>query len=646
MSDEKKLLAQAMLEWTLQSKNEWLEFSEKDIKELTVLAEKRGIVVSSPDIAILKTYYAQIGVANNNNVLLNKAPAEKGLKTLIGKQVNFDHLGAKHVCGYILDAKIEKDMIVTYACIFKSLFSDQFDEVKRKFASGELFVSFEIWNVDPETKKSVMTMQEDGIKVIDPIIFHGMGLLLSKPPACPKARVMALLASQDVITEAEKIIEPILQPNDELVYAELALPCRMCEECKNKQKGESIKMAEQVEEAKVIEEPIDPNLFLKEDGSLDEEKLTAALPKAVTDRVKELVKEGKEFKDAIKQAWKEHKDKSKASDEVDTATSTIICSKCGYSEAYERPLEVCPKCQEPMAKTPEQTATPVKAEEAPAEVAPVAEVAQTQREGNQNWTCPDCAFTFPLLADGEKQIQQPLFCPACGMPYYADADESPCACEMNPEAQPMDEELVNQDEMANIEESKKLSYENRKNLPNSDFAVVVKHGDKVVRMYPIQDEAHVRNALARLGQAKPRETLKRLGVSLDSVKRKVLNRAKKLGMTQLVDNYKATSSIEDEAILNLSNTIADLQTQLTNKETEMATVKAELDKVTKDKEAEVITVKQELERKSQEIATLTATLEATPNLSVGSVDAGTQDEWKQKRAKIDELAYGKKKSVK
>jgi rubrerythrin len=278
-------------------------------------------------------------------------------------------------------------------------------------------------------------------------------------------------------------------------------------------------------------------------------------------------------------------------------------------------------------------------------VAPVAKVeeADTQREGNQNWTCPDCAFTFPLLAEG---LKEPTYCPACGMRYYADMDENPCSCEMNPESQPMNEEEINQDEMTNVEESKKLSYDNRKNLPNSDFALVVKDGDKTIRMYPIQDEAHVRNALARLGQAKPRETLKKLGVSVESVKHKVLNRAKKLGMTQLVDNHKATSSIEDEAILNLSNTITDLHTQLDNKAKEVDAVKAELEKVTKDKETEVATMKQELERKSQEIATITANLESSPKLSVGDVEAGAQDIWKQKRAKVDEMAFGKKKDKK
>jgi hypothetical protein len=61
-------------------------------------------------------------------------------------------------------------------------------------------------------------------------------------------------------------------------------------------------------------------------------------------------------------------------------------------------------------------------------------------------------------------------------------------------------------------------------------------------MYTINDEAHVRNALTRLGQPKPKTTLQRLGVSIEEVRRKVLARARKLGMTQLLERYKKAST--------------------------------------------------------------------------------------------------------
>jgi hypothetical protein len=205
----------------------------------------------------------------------------------------------------------------------------------------------------------------------------------------------------------------------------------------------------------------------------------------------------------------------------------------------------------------------------------------------------------------------------------------------------MNEDDINNEEMSTIEDSKKLTTDTRKNLPDSDFAVVVKQGDKKVRMYPISDEAHVRNALARLGQAAPRATLKSLGVSVETVKRKVLARAKKLGMTDLLSRYAETSSLEGEAILNLSNKVDELTVEVDAKNKELAKVKVDLEKAEKDKVAEVENLKTELGQKSQEIATLKEGITyIKPNLSVGSV-LPTEDEWKQRRKKIDEIAYGK-----
>ena len=89
-------------------------------------------------------------------------------------------------------------------------------------------------------------------------------------------------------------------------------------------------------------------------------------------------------------------------------------------------------------------------------------------------------------------------------------------------------------------EGKKLTYKERKALPDSAYAVIIRVKNKrtgeirKIRKYPIQDEAHVRNALARLGQDKARQFLKEHGISIDSVLRKVFRRAKQLGMTELL----------------------------------------------------------------------------------------------------------------
>lgn len=53
-----------------------------------------------------------------------------------------------------------------------------------------------------------------------------------------------------------------------------------------------------------------------------------------------------------------------------------------------------------------------------------------------------------------------------------------------------------------VKEAKKLTYRERKRLPDSAFAIVYtdpKTGKKI-RKYPIHDEAHAKNALARVSQ--------------------------------------------------------------------------------------------------------------------------------------------------
>lgn len=597
MNNEKIILAKSLLEWSLGSKTEWLKSSEEDILELADIAKRKGIVLPSPDFAVFKTYYAQIGVPNKNRVLLKREDVEKGLPTLIGKNINLDHFGKDSICGYILDAKIDGDMIVVYGCIFKSLFNDKFEEIQKKFENGELAVSFEIWNIDPSTGKSVVVFTEEGIKIISPIIFHGCGLLLTKPPACPKAKVTALLASEELL-ETEKIVNEIFQKDERLVYAEEALECLHCKNCE--------KECEQMEEPKVVIESIDPNLFIKEDGSLDEDKLSTSFSKEAIDKVKELIKEGKQPLEAIKQILEENKEKLQEDNKKEFPKTDEEKAKdyFGISDEDWSKLSDEEKNNYIAKLPPEGT-----------------ELQKEIEPEKLSWTCPMCDLTVSPLVANMK------YCPFCG-----------CLVE---EKENVEIEKDDEDEVT--EEAKKLSYEEKQELPDSDFAVVVnvknkKTGEpRKIRMFPIPDEEHVRNALARLGQPAPRETLKRLGVSIESVKNKILKRAKKLGMTQLLERYKESSYLEDEAILSLSNVINELKNEISN-------ISNEKDNVLKEKDKEIATLKAELEQKTQEIKKLTD-VEVKPDLCVGSVE-DIKTEIKKHQEKIDELAFGKKKEKK
>jgi hypothetical protein len=105
----------------------------------------------------------------------------------------------------------------------------------------------------------------------------------------------------------------------------------------------------------------------------------------------------------------------------------------------------------------------------------------------------------------------------------------------------------------------KLTYQERQGLPDSAFAYVKVVGGKKVRRFPIQDEAHVRNALARLPQAKGLSPAERA-----AIKAKILRKAKSLGMTSIVERHKGeacftyedVASFIDELTQSYANHIA------------------------------------------------------------------------------------------
>ncbi|MHA1304503.1 MAG: hypothetical protein ACTSPI_12470 [Candidatus Heimdallarchaeaceae archaeon] len=217
--NNKKRIAEVLLEIAKNSKTEFIEDSAID-KEIKEAAKKIELSLPSPDLAVFKTVYCEIGKVNKNGVILSKKAVEKGLHTLRFKQLNWEHEGKGQVCGYTIDAKINGDRVETINVLFKSLFKEQFEELKEKIKTGEAAVSFEIWNCDPATRKSVVKQLDDGKIEIDPVIFHGTGVLLSHKPACPNAKIFKLVAKNE-IREAEKIVNKIFSEN--LIFASFAI---------------------------------------------------------------------------------------------------------------------------------------------------------------------------------------------------------------------------------------------------------------------------------------------------------------------------------------------------------------------------------------------------------------------------------------
>ncbi len=287
-----KLLASSLLEWTLTSETTFIEAKEND--ELIKLAQKYEIVLPSPDLALFKTIYAEIDKVNRNGVILPKKAVEEGLPTIRAKQINWSHEGAHQICGHILDSEIENNKIIVYGVLFKSLFREEFSTVEKLFAEKKLFVSYEIWNRDTKGN-SVVKNLKNGYKEINPIIFHGCGMLLIDdqtgepiPPACPNAMVLQL-ASKKVIEEVESAIDKVFEHNDNLVYANLVKEEPICTKCKTctcqEEGGKDNIMAEEIK----IEEVLDNDY---EGGEIDEaKKLTTEQRNALPDSDFALIQE-------------------------------------------------------------------------------------------------------------------------------------------------------------------------------------------------------------------------------------------------------------------------------------------------------------------------------------------------------------------
>jgi len=220
--NNKLQIAQCLYDLAKNSRSEFIEVAKDS--EIVKIAKKMNIVVPSPDIAILKTIYAKMDEANKNNIVLPNKAAIKGLPTIIGKQANWSHKGKNYLCGWILDAKVEDDFIVTYIAIYKSLFKEEFKTMKKMVKENKMAVSFEIWSIIPESEESSLHDLGNGTYSIDPIIYHGVGILIEgETPACKEAYADKLLATKDsrLIREAEKIANESM--NENLIFASMAI---------------------------------------------------------------------------------------------------------------------------------------------------------------------------------------------------------------------------------------------------------------------------------------------------------------------------------------------------------------------------------------------------------------------------------------
>lgn len=236
-----------------------------------------------------------------------------------------------------------------------------------------------------------------------------------------------------------------------------------------------------------------------------------------------------------------------------------------------------------------------------------------KEEKKKKVTCKACKHEFEIT--GSKSP-----CPNCKEMVFLDEIED--NDEIKPKIELPDDEgeikLINDiegseliDETNTIVEAKKLSHKERQKIEDDMFAAVVEKDGKKYRMFPITDESHVKNALARLSQAK--ESLVKLGLSEEIMIARILKRAEELNMTDLTKRH-AKGGMEVDELLKKYNkaTVEELISMFDETVASVATRDAEIAELKKTIEEAALKVenaKIELEKVTVEAATAKAELD-------------------------------------
>ena len=212
------------------------EGKEKD--ELTKIAEARGIKIKgSRDLAVFKTIYGFVDVANSNGAILPKKELLRVLPQIVGKPININH-ERRFVVGHYIDYRYkQKDsQINAYGIYYKSNFGKEFEEAKKLLKKKKLSSSFEIWS--PQDKR---TYKEDGSFEMHQMEIAGGALIYEdkdNEPAFKNAKVLMMAVENQekpelVYSKKYKEDEIIHVGKDKLIKAQESFNCS-CPKCGTK----------------------------------------------------------------------------------------------------------------------------------------------------------------------------------------------------------------------------------------------------------------------------------------------------------------------------------------------------------------------------------------------------------------------------
>jgi len=179
----------------------------QDTEELYNIARSKGIVMPHPALGIFKSILAEVEKPNANKIRLGTKATDAAVSTLVGTQINKNHIRTNAIMGHTIDASINKDKEIEIVSIFfKDIYEDEWLEAKELFSKNELTMSFEL-SADVESQDKLA----DGTKRLNDYYFTGAGLLFGVKPACKKARVFEMAT--------KKLQEKLSMERQSLIFA-------------------------------------------------------------------------------------------------------------------------------------------------------------------------------------------------------------------------------------------------------------------------------------------------------------------------------------------------------------------------------------------------------------------------------------------
>jgi len=560
---------------------EIIEGSEKS--DLEKVAEAQGYKSKSLDLGLFKTIYAFTNKANSNGAILPEKKLLKILPRIIGKPININHSRNK-VVGHYIDYKyIQKDRkIIAYGAFYKTYFPEEWELAKKLFKKGKLSTSFEIWS-----PREARVDFQDGTYALGQMEIAGGALIYEDEdniPAFKDAKALAL-AKKVETPELELVLAKYDKEHEEseIITSEnvntQALPLSKVT-CLNCNKETDINPSLSLNKCIHCKALVDPTGKVVYPPQIKSWNLLC--PGCKVDNWIIMAQNEKEAKVKCNQCQKTY---IAEFSELEEFTSKFLAGKIVYDKTMD-----CIQCKKPIR------------------------VMNLATMKNREMTCSNCGIVFPLNISNlykKTQIKKIRL------------DESNLTKSSKQGGKQMieiakfhryieTEDFLEYAKTLFGDESEPLTLEEAEKLSDSDYAVVVRMKDKKtgeskkIRKLPITDEANVEKALEKLNQ----ETLEKLGVSADSIKRKIYKKAKALDMVNLlikqedevtrlgikVPVVKAVEKLEAELLQALPESVATCVASKEGKSMTEAVKACWLD-YEKATEAKVEEAKKETEKK-------------------------------------------------